>query len=225
MKGYQKVRVFFTAMFLLAGCSGDAFKFEVSGGKIAEKPLPTSGSLKNVAFAEVYEKVFRPRCTSCHGLAGGASLESYDKALKTVPGLRLALFEKHTMPKGGPLDQNQLDLVATWINEGAKEGPAMSALSPLEPKFDSIKDNIFSIRCVGCHASYGEGKNVLFDTKAELLDSPLDLVVPDDPDSSGLLLALRRNDNKKMPPIKMHEALKDSEIAVIRAWIAHGAKD
>ncbi|HEY8272238.1 MAG TPA: c-type cytochrome domain-containing protein [Pseudobdellovibrionaceae bacterium] len=96
---------------------------------------------------------------------------------------------------------------------------------PLVPSYESINKRIFIAACKDCHNSGGSGKRVLLD-KVSLLNSPLELVIPGNPDESGLVLSLERNDDKRMPPSKEGYApLKEEEKAVIRKWIENGAMD
>jgi Planctomycete cytochrome C len=95
---------------------------------------------------------------------------------------------------------------------------------PLQPLFSSIKRNIFQVRCVSCHNPTGDGKNVPLDQLEDLTDSPRELVLPGDPDESGLIIALTRDDDKRMPPPEVGGPLSADEISIIRSWIQDGAK-
>ena len=95
----------------------------------------------------------------------------------------------------------------------------------LKPTFDSIYQYIFARRCVSCHSLGKPAHQVLLD-RTSLLTSPLDLVIPENPDESGLVIAIERNDDKRMPPPEGKVSpLKPQEIDVIRTWILNGAKD
>ncbi len=97
--------------------------------------------------------------------------------------------------------------------------------APLTATYDSINKNIFQVTCKNCHDSNGSGKRVPLD-KESLLDSPLLLIDTVTPDESGLLVAFRRTDDKRMPPAKEgYMALSDEAIAIVRQWIENGAKD
>lgn len=93
----------------------------------------------------------------------------------------------------------------------------------LEPTFESIDRIIFQKTCTDCHYSGGDGKRVLLDKKS-LLNSPLELVIPGNPDESGLIISLERTDDKRMPPAEDgYDVLSSEEISVIRKWIEIGA--
>ena len=104
---------------------------------------------------------------------------------------------------------------------------------PLVATFDSIDKNVFQKYCTSCHSPNGAGKRVLLDLQS-LLESPLELIIPGnpdesipgDPDESGLVIAIERTDNKRMPPEKSgYSALSDETKIIIRKWIENGAKD
>ena len=58
------------------------------------------------------------------------------------------------------------------------------------------------------------------------MNSPLELVIPGNADESGLVVALERSDDKRMPPGKEgYSVLKDDAKLAIRKWIENGAKD
>lgn len=98
-------------------------------------------------------------------------------------------------------------------------------LPPLEPKFSSLRRRIFERRCTGCHSSGGTAEKVPLINLKELLASPRELVIPGNVEESGLLIALQRNDDKRMPPPERGSPLNADEIQTIRDWIAQGAKD
>ncbi|MDP6169726.1 MAG: c-type cytochrome domain-containing protein [Candidatus Marinimicrobia bacterium] len=76
-------------------------------------------------------------CTSCHGYSGGLNLTNYDDLMSggdsgdaIVPGdhensLLWQRVESGEMPGGGneDLTSDEIDLIATWIDEGALETP------------------------------------------------------------------------------------------------------
>ena len=70
-------------------------------------------------------------------------------------------------------------------------------------------------------------------TQKDLLKSPLEIVIPGNPDESGIMLSIRgANPEKFMPPAQDSSGnptgfakLSDQEIETIAQWIANGAKD
>jgi uncharacterized membrane protein len=71
-----------------------------------EKSQPNDESLFKVgtvmSYATVRDRVFIPKCVSCHGTAGGVNLETYEGARSRARDIkRVALVEKK-MPPGRP---------------------------------------------------------------------------------------------------------------------------
>ena len=179
-------------------------------------------------YAKVQAQVFTPHCVACHGTSGNVNLESYEAIKADLDRIYQAAIVERSMPKGGNLDQESYDLLAEWIKAGAPlDSPTPEpspSPDPLLPLFSSIKSHIIDVRCVACHNPTGEGKNVPMQTLGDLLNSPRDLVLPGDPDDSGLVIAIMRTDAKRMPPPKTGGPLTDTEISTIRQWIQDGAK-
>ncbi len=131
------------------------------------------------------------------------------------------------MPKTDSLSNKELSILWTWIEIGAPAKP-QSGISeppsePIQPTFESINKNIFQVGCVKCHTPDKSGKRVLL-TKDELMNSPRLLVLPGDADESGLLIALERKDEKRMPPAKEgYSQLKKDQLKAVRDWIIQGA--
>lgn len=110
-------------------------------------------------------------------------------------------------------------------------GPAVHNPGQVSPQnkllradFASIKANILDTKCVGCHARGSrnpDAARIPFESLEDLLNSPRDLVVPKDPDSSGLVISIRPGAKKPMPP--NGGPLGSDEIAIIEEWITNGA--
>ena len=75
------------------------------------------------------QPIFDQHCISCHGNSGGVKLSSYDALMNTSSNIIPFNYENSlvwkeinsgSMPLGAnKLDQNLIDLIATWISEGA----------------------------------------------------------------------------------------------------------
>ena len=172
-------------------------------------------------------KILQPKCTGCHGTSGDVNLESYQNVVSALQDIKDAVFFEHTMPKRGVLTLEEQKLLWNWIAMGAPETAQSAGTEnppePLVPTYESINKNIFLRKCITCHSAGNSGERVLL-TKEDLLNSPLELVLPQNPDESGLVIAVERSDKKRMPPEKEGYApLKDFEKAVIRKWIQDGA--
>ena len=88
---------------------------------------------------------------------------------------------------------------------------------------------IISEKCFSCHGpdEKTRKKGLRFDTRVGLLESTTragSVVTPGDALASVLYQRITETDpDKRMPPSDSHLSLKDSEIAVIEAWITEGA--
>lgn len=189
--------------------------------------LPKEEQLK-LSYNLLNQKIFQRKCTSCHGNSGGINLETYSDVVKVLPDIKRSVFITQTMPKQTFLTDEEKRLLWNWIQLGGPlqaQNPMTEPLlpEPLEPTYESINKNIFISKCTTCHSEGNSGQRILL-TKAELLDSPLELVLPGNSDESGLVIAVERTDRKRMPPEKDgYSALKEDERSAIRTWIESGA--
>ena len=191
-------------------------------------PLDQKATL---SYDVVAQAIFNPKCVCCHGTSGcgGAPqspfLDSYANVLANIGGVKRVVFETHTMPKRGVLNDREMSILWSWIEIGSPQNSPGTIAIPLGPTYESIDKNIFQPRCIICHSPGNPGKRVLL-TKDELLNSPLLLVIPGNPDESGLVVAVERADEKRMPPAKEGKLqLNDVEKRAIRDWIQNGAQD
>ncbi len=214
----------FLASLIFVGCAYKIYKDP--SGAIQNFDLPKEQKVR-LSFNFIYQNVFVSNCVSCHGNAGSVNLETYSNVLAHLSKIKIAVFDDHTMPRKGTLTSQELAILWTWIEMGAPEKPQRGTPDPtpepVQPSFESINKNIFQVTCVKCHSADNSGKRVLL-TKEELLNSPRELVLPGNVDESGLVIALERKDEKRMPPAKEgYSQLKDDQIKAIREWIAQGA--
>ncbi|MBC7690234.1 MAG: hypothetical protein H7222_00565 [Methylotenera sp.] len=208
------------AAWILAGAplhAGDAPTGNVPPGR---------PDVTKISYAYLKERVFVPRCLGCHGTSGGVNLETYVQVKENLGKITVAALIDKTMPKGGPLSNDEADLLKAWIKAGAPEGPVPPADS-LKPTFTSLKKNIFEPKCLTCHSGAVPKGDVSFETLQKLKSSPrqpLSMEDAGDPMSSGLYLILTHADPKRrMPPAGSGNPLKPEEIEVIKQWIKLGA--
>ena len=191
--------------------------------------------LDKVSYQLINQRIFIPKCISCHGHSGNVNLETYILAYGHVDKINETTVLSHKMPKSPypALNNEELVLLATWIHAGAPEKPLGGGgdippptTEPLEPKFSSIKKNILQNKCMVCHTVGKEADRVSLDTPEDMINSPLEIIIPGNPDESGLVLSVLPNARKIMPPEKSGISnLKPEEIETIKLWIANGAKD
>ena len=156
--------------------------------------------------------------------SGGVNLESYSEILKSLDLVKQSVFFTQSMPKNNFLTQDEKRLLWNWIDMDAPQ-QAQDPISeppwpePVQANYESINKNIFIPKCNSCHSTGNTGGRILL-TKEDLLNSPMELVLPGNPDESGLVIAVERDDKKRMPPEKDgYAGLKDEEKIAIRKWI------
>lgn len=190
--------------------------------------------IRSISYEEVSEKVFRPKCIGCHGSSGGVNLESYKSASSHLEAIKNSTVVRRTMPRSPviALTKNELELVAAWVAAGGPDSPLDGSTSGgttgggpvLEPTYESIKKQIIDRKCLSCHTAGGSAHRMPFNTREELLDDTYEVVIPNNPDESGMLIVLKPDARKPMPPKDSgFSAVTESEKAVIREWILKGA--
>lgn len=188
--------------------------------------------IQEISFNELYNRVLEPKCIGCHSGSARLNLETFANVKALAKRIEHAAITARTMPKlpFSPLDPGQLQLLAAWIQAGTPENPRNGRPAPaktaLGATFASIQAKILLPRCVACHSSDGSAWQVSLDTPADMIDSPLEIVMPGNPNESGLMIVIQEGARKKMPPLKGDiSALSAEEIQTISQWIAQGAKD
>ncbi len=102
-------------------------------------------------------------------------------------------------------------------------GTAVAAASAEQPpiRFNRDVRPIFAKHCTACHGGVKAASDLSFVYR----DSVLGVVEPGEPDDSELMRRLTTEDaEERMPPDDHGGPLKKAEIAVIRRWIAEGAR-
>lgn len=220
----------FFSLFVLNGCNYHSEKKPLGKSDIT----PSDELLKSVSFEEVKQKVFLPKCISCHGDSGGINLENYTLAQIHLDKINNATLIERRMPKAPfpPLTQEELLILSAWIKAGGPKNPQIGTPKPEEPPsvllpfFSSIKKNIFDSKCLICHTPGGQAARVPLSTRNDLVNSPLEIVIPGNPDESGLILVLSENARKRMPPPESGiSPVKANELEIIKEWILNDAKD
>lgn len=225
-------KAFSTFLILIAASAMSACNYtklkEVAPDASAFGNLDPQEKATTMNYAYINENILKPKCVSCHGSSGGVNLESYDNVLKQQRKIHQSVFVDMTMPKKGALDDEQKRLLWHWLQMGCPKesssgGGPTNPPDELEATYDSINKNIFQPKCVSCHQPGEDGQRISLDKEA-LLNSPLELIIPGNPDESGLVIAVERTDEKRMPLAKEgYGPLSDKEKAAIRKWIEDGA--
>ena len=98
----------------------------------------------------------------------------------------------------------------------------------LAANFDSIYEVLLKPKCISCHSagSPSTASRTPLTSLPEILSSPRDLVIPGNPDESGIVIYTKPGATKRMPPPDSGKApLTDDEIQILEAWILSGAKN
>jgi uncharacterized membrane protein len=189
--------------------------------------------IANSSFAEVYAKVLQPKCVGCHGSQGGVNLETFGNARSFLARIRASAVMARRMPLAPvpPLSEAELLTLAAWVEAGGPELPQNGAPTPnplprLEPTYSSIRANILVPKCITCHQPGEDAKNIPLLTRDDLLNSPHEIVLPGNPDESGIIVVTQPGARDKMPPPESGMSpLTQEEIAVIKDWITNGASN
>lgn len=117
MKAQASVLLIIIGLFLF-GCNYTIIKGDRLIDGVQPFSLPTEQTAL-LSFSYVYEKVFQPKCISCHGKAEGVSLESYEDIAVNILKIKRSVFETKSMPKRGELDKEEQAILWTWLDMGA----------------------------------------------------------------------------------------------------------
>ncbi|MGZ5279382.1 MAG: c-type cytochrome, partial [Pseudobdellovibrionaceae bacterium] len=215
--------------FMVSSCS---FLFQEGVGEL-QYGKPSMDLISKVSYQDVMTADFEPKCVSCHGSSGGVNLESYQNAKQFLAQIQQSTMIGKRMPKApySPLTNEEMQILAAWIQAGGPDA-AQSGIptepppaAALEPTFDSVKSQILDKKCTICHSPGGKAQNIPLLTKDDLLNSPLEIVIPGNPEESMLMLVLREGARKFMPPkASGMTPLTNEQIEIIGSWISDGAK-
>ncbi|MGZ3703625.1 MAG: c-type cytochrome domain-containing protein, partial [Bdellovibrionota bacterium] len=190
-------------------------------------------SASDISYAIVKQNVFAKSCMPCHASPqnqGGVNLESFANAAPFGDQIK-ADVDSGKMPKSPspPISARQKALIDTWVSQRMPNnpgGPPAPPKPPLEPKFASIKEGIFKMKCLTCHNPTGKAKDVKLDQPSDLLAGQKVLVVPGKPEESLLIKMITPGGRRIMPPAtSANGPLSPEQIAQITDWVQSGAVD
>ena len=145
-------------------------------------------------------------------------------------------------PKGGPVDEEQIDIIKRWIEEGAT--PSKNSVSATKGGIPSLDEPVsftnhilplFEQRCLDCHDEpyVKSGRTIKPTAGLQLNDyewvmkGNLDgtIVTPGDPSDSALyqVIMLPDDDPEIMPP--KGEPLSEEQKVMVKRWILEGASE
>ncbi|MES3038382.1 MAG: hypothetical protein V4736_10790 [Bdellovibrionota bacterium] len=191
-------------------------------------PLSTQEKATVMNYSYINDRILKPKCLTCHDSGQEVDLSTYENIFSARDSIHRTVFVENSMPKKGLLTDNEKRLLWHWINLGSPKESDLGTIVPpadILPTFESIDRQILQNKCVVCHSPGESGKRIPLD-KESLLNSPLELVIPGNADDSGLVIAVERTDEKRMPLAEEgYGPLSDKEKEAIRTWIVNGAKD
>ncbi len=128
----MKVRVLAAAWLTLGvGLAGCNYYDEKDSGDDDSSGTTTPVDGTKLAFTDVVDDVFKPKCFTCHsnsgGSSGGLNTESYAAVKAKAAVIMSRAIESKDMPLGGSLSSDQYAKLKAWLEAGANE--TVSALA------------------------------------------------------------------------------------------------
>ena len=185
----------------------------------APKPTTLAGEAEVVVWDGGVNKLFKDKCSTCHGKAGGFNAESYAEVVKAVkpgsPDDSMIVKVQSAGGHPGQFSSQELNQVIQWIQDGALEKPS-GASSPAgagesaaasETWSSGIQD-MLSSQCKTCHGKTGG-------FTATSYDEVMKQVTPGDPDQSKIVEVQKAGGHPGQ--------LSDADLARLIQWIQAGA--
>lgn len=133
--------------------------------------------------------------------------ELYEVLLETDPSKIMP------RPPAAPLSSTQIELIKTWINQGAKYNACLSCDTTTTISFSNHIQPIINNACLGCHTTISSSGNIPLETYPEILIQV----------TNGKLLGSVKHLVGYSPMPKGTSKLSDCNIAQLEKWIAQGA--
>jgi mono/diheme cytochrome c family protein len=225
-------------------------------GKTAKSKTPAASE---VSFNKQIAPILVGACRNCHiqRASGMFSMATYNALMMGKGGASviekgkadrsrmMEVIESGEMPQNGrKLPDEQIKLLATWINQGAKfdgDNPAANIAANLpkkeRPKLDVVKASgketvkysrdiasVISTQCTSCHGGQNPRAQLSLETFNRLLRGSNNGVIltPGKPAESELIKRLKGEGVQRMP--LNAPPLPNDVIAKFEKWIAEGAK-
>ncbi len=119
----------------------------------------TKEEIDGLSFQKIKSEVLNEYCLSCHRDQNRTDkkypLVTYAEVFSRLSEIYDSVFVKETMPQRKVLSSRARSLLQEWINIGApefaKNPTSIPVELPIQPRFSSIRDRIFNVRCGYCH--------------------------------------------------------------------------
>ncbi len=199
-----------------------------SGGSAASSQDKSAGSID---FKEIKERIFAPKCISCHG-----QYESYSNVKFELSSIRAQVLIDRMPKSGGPLTLELKALLSAWSDAGAPETLASAPIDSklprdLQPNYDSISLVILGPKCTACHNPQGQAKFLDLSSRLAIFSQRTRVFGPgagqklidfDKPEDSYLLKVVNDPVEPMPPTWSGLPRLTGSEVQVIQDWIRLG---
>ncbi len=133
--------------------------------------------------------------------------ELYEVLLETDPDKIMP------RPPAAPLNATQIELIRTWINQGAKNNACLSCDTLTLASFTNHIQPILQSACLGCHTTTAPSGSVALETYAEIKTQI----------TNGKLIGSVKHLTGFSPMPRGGAKLSDCDIAKLEKWIAQGA--
>ena len=110
MKNFLNFLVTICILFFITSCENNALEEEIPEGFVCTT---------DVSYTNDINPLFTQKCSPCH-IGGGQfpDLTTYESVSQNADAIK-AQTQSGNMPKEGMLTQDQIDLIACWVDNGA----------------------------------------------------------------------------------------------------------
>lgn len=226
---FKKMIIFLIIGLILSACENILNQSETALVLEPKEPLQQDTfNASGLDFETVKKSIFVTRCTSCH-----QQYNSYQGVRLELSAIETAV-KSNRMPKsGGPLSDEQRNLLSNWVAGGALEFAGIpnspNPISNLEPVWKSISEYIIIPKCLVCHNPQGQAKFLDLSTRQKMYENRnrvfaggsklIDLESPE----KSYLIEILRDEEEPMPPVWSNiPQLSANEIKILQQWLSLG---
>lgn len=183
-----------------------------------------------LSFEQIKSQVLTPKCVRCH--PGYSDFDTVKADLEKIT----AAVRNDSMPKDGPLNGQEKQLLFSWIFAGAPRGTVSPDPTPIQagPTFESLARGVFGAKCIACHRVNPDDPNDRGEAPFALNDRA-DLMIYatqfnpfvfdfDFPEESEFVKRFTSdNPVERMPPARSgFDPLTEEERELVIEWIRQG---
>lgn len=209
----------------LFGC-GNYEEFKEDPSALFSRVAPNT----SLSFETIKNQVLAPKCVKCH--PGYNDYENVFSKLNQI----VSEVRSDSMPKDGPLNTEDKQLLFSWIFAGAPRGEVTTPPPPQQtgPTLESLARGVFGNKCIACHRvnpddpnDRGEAPFALNDRKDLIIYATqfnpfvFDFEFPEE--SEFVKRFTSDNPVELMPPARSgFEPLTQEERELVIEWIRRG---